>query len=204
MLSSSSEGGRNMKRLLLVVLPVSVLLSGGAWAQCQYAAEPLIVSTVSAAEPEVALSDPLMLSTALPADAAAPSPLPYSLKLASVNGISLADDLKTIYELKGEPTRVVQDEVLKSSRTYYFKDCTVGMSDGAVQNVVVPASAGQVEIDGQTFPLELNKLKEKLGTPFFISEDGMVYKNGYNALKIYLDAVTGQIGSVSYFHQGVQ
>jgi hypothetical protein len=174
-----------MNRKRWMVLPISVLLSGFIWTQSETSETPVMAASISTA----------VLET---------KPIPYSLHLASVNGISLSDDLKTIYELKGQPTSIEQDEVLKTLRTYYFKDCIIGMSDGAVQNIVVPAAVGSVEIDGQTVPLELNTLKEKLGTPFFISEDGIVYKDGLNVFKIFLNIETGQVSSVSYFHSGVQ
>jgi hypothetical protein len=193
-----------LNRKLLVVLPVSMILTWGIWAQKDYYDRPVIAMSEAAAD--TGSTDPQLTTTASEADAFATEDvsLSYPLRLASLNGISLSDDLKTIYEIKGEPLRIVEDEIFKSSRTYVFQDCTIGMTDGAVKNIVVPVSAIKIEIDGQTIPLELERLKEKLGTPFFISEDGIVYKDGDYVIKIYLDNQTGLVHSVSYFHSGLQ
>jgi hypothetical protein len=122
-----------------------------------------------------------------------------SFPLAAVNGVSLGDDIKTIYEIKGTPLSVKQDEILKSAKLYAFEDCQIGFADGAIQYVSVSVSAGQIEIDGHTMPMNLALLKSTLGKPYFEAEDGIVYKVRNNALKIYIEPATGQLTSVHFF-----
>ncbi|MFH5186390.1 hypothetical protein ACHHV8_29340 [Paenibacillus sp. TAB 01] len=139
-----------------------------------------------------------------PVEESGPSGAESLMKLDRVNGVSIADDLKTIYEIKGEPISKQRDDVLRLSQVYSYKDCSIGLVDGAIQYVVVPASAGTIDIDGQIIPIDLAKLGEKLGTPYFISEDGIVYKNRNHALKIFLDPDTGEIDNIHYFHAAAE
>lgn len=118
----------------------------------------------------------------------------------TVNGLSLTDDLKTVYEMKGQPSAIIQDEILTSLKTYQFEDCSITMIDGSIEYVAIPGTVQQLDIDGQRIPMDLASMKKKLGTPYFVSEDGIVYRNGANALKIYLDPATNKIMSVHYFH----
>ncbi|MFE5321039.1 hypothetical protein ACFQ88_20245 [Paenibacillus sp. NPDC056579] len=118
----------------------------------------------------------------------------------TVNGVALTDDLKTVYEMKGQPSAIVQDEIIKNIKTYQFDDCSITMIDGAIEYVVVPGTASRIDIDGQLIPLNLASIKKKLGTPYFVSEDGIVYRNGTNALKIYIDPASNKLMSVHYFH----
>ncbi|WP_051620626.1 hypothetical protein [Paenibacillus sp. UNC451MF] len=122
----------------------------------------------------------------------------------TINGLSLTDDLKTVFEMKGQPLSIKQDEILPSLKTYTFEDCSIIMTDGSIEYVVVPASVGKLDIDGQLLPMDIVKLKEKLGKPYFVSEDGIVYKDGVNVLKIYTDTVSGKVTSVHYFHEAAQ
>ncbi|WP_282937738.1 hypothetical protein [Paenibacillus sp. RC67] len=122
----------------------------------------------------------------------------------TVNGLSLTDDLKTVFEMKGQPLSILQDEILPSLKTYTFKDCSITLVDGAIEYLVVPAAAGKLDIDGQLLPMDIVKLKETLGEPYFVSEDGIVYKDGANALKIYIDTASGKVTSVHYFHEAAQ
>jgi hypothetical protein len=123
----------------------------------------------------------------------------FTFPLASVSGVSLGDDIKTIYELKGNPLSVKQDDILPSSKIYTFEDCQIGMSNGAIQYVSVPAAAGQINIDGQVLPLKLDELKNKLGKPYFEAEDGIVYRVRNNALKMYVDPANGSLVAVHFF-----
>jgi hypothetical protein len=193
-----------MNKLLGIVVPFSLLLTGGIWEQSQtYDAPAITMGTSPAAEIQEAAGDwPLTAAVVSTAAAVETVPLSPLLQFGAVNGIALSDDLKTIYELKGQPVSIIEDKILPSSRTYLFKDCEINVADGAIQNITVPATIGKVDIDGITFPFD--KLKERLGMPFFVSEDGLVYKKGNYAFKIFLDVHDSHIQYVSYFHVGDQ
>ncbi|MEK3912938.1 hypothetical protein [Paenibacillus sp. FSL H7-0331] len=195
-----------MNKLLGVGLPLAMLVTGGLWTQYQEYEHPVLTTSVSAVAENIAATDITTATYMTPEVTAAgtsASETPSSLlRFGSVNGIALSDDLKTIVELKGEPLSMIQDEIIKSSRTYLFKDCEINIVDGAVQSVTVGAAVGKVEIDGISFSFD--KLKDRLGMPYFISEDGIVYKKGNMAFKIFMDPHDNHIKSVSYFHAGNQ
>lgn len=214
-----------MKRLPWLALLAALFISVDVWAFHEIYKEPDAIQpapAAAAAVSETSAEPPQHASLAVvnsqayagitTADIPAAPAVPQSggsspssgvesrFKLATVNGLSLADDLKTMYEIKGEPLFIQRDDVLRLSKVFTYEDCSIGMVDGSIQYVVVPASAGKIEIDGQVLPIDLAKLKEQLGTPYFISEDGIVYKNRSNALKLFLDPDTGEITSIHYFH----
>lgn len=126
------------------------------------------------------------------------------LHFQTVNGLSLTDDMKTVFEMKGQPLSIVKDDILPSLKTYKFEDCSITLVDGSIEYLVVPAAAGKLDIDGELLPMEIARLEEKLGAPYFISEDGIVYKDGDKALKLYIDTASGKITSVHYFHEALQ
>jgi len=126
------------------------------------------------------------------------------LPFHTVNGLSLTDDLKTVYEMKGQPSAIIQDEILQSLQTYQFDDCFVTMIDGSIEYIAVPGKLKQIDIDGERISMDAESLRRKLGSPYFIGEDGIVYKSGVNALKIYLDPRNGDVLSVHYFHTASQ
>ncbi|MDF2959872.1 MAG: hypothetical protein K0S39_1607 [Paenibacillus sp.] len=196
-----------MKRLPWMTVLSGLVVGAGIWTPFLIQKEPaLAMSEAVPAEAAIVARAPVPAAYAAvsvpEAGGSLPSPektKPFTFRLATINGVSLADDIKTVYEMKGTPLSVKQDEIMKSMKTYTFEDCVIGMSDGAIQFVKVPAAAGQIEIDGQILPLKLEELKSKLGQPFFVAEDGIVYKAGYHALKIFLDAETGELASVHFF-----
>ncbi|CAG7652071.1 hypothetical protein ACFQI7_19345 [Paenibacillus allorhizosphaerae] len=129
---------------------------------------------------------------------------PSRFALNSLNGVSLSDDISTIFEMKGAPLSVSRDELITSVETYRFKDCTVVVIGDFIQYIELPQSSDEVNIDGEPLPLELSELQAKLGTPYFESEDGIVYKNGSRALKIYTTAGSNKVNSIHYFNTATQ
>ncbi|CAG7638572.1 hypothetical protein PAESOLCIP111_03955 [Paenibacillus solanacearum] len=129
---------------------------------------------------------------------------PSGFALNSLNGVSLSDDIAEIFEKKGEPLSVSRDELITSIETYRFNDCTVVVIGDFIQYIEVPRSSEEVKIDGEPLPLELSGLQDKLGAPYFESEDGIVYKNGTKALKIYTTAGSDKVNSIHYFNTATQ
>ncbi|PUA34849.1 hypothetical protein C8Z91_33800 [Paenibacillus elgii] len=125
---------------------------------------------------------------------------PVKWPLERVNGISVTDDLKTLYELKGKPKAEENDPLFKDERTFVYDDCRVGLYDNFVQYVMVPVQAGTIEIDGKKLEMKADTLRQTLGTPDWTGEDGIVYKRGQRAFKLFLDEHTGKLLSVHYFH----
>lgn len=127
---------------------------------------------------------------------------PSSFKLERVNGVSVQDDLKTVYEIKGAPLAVEEDKWLPGLRVFVYEDCRVGLYEQFVQYVMVPAKdGGRIEVDGKRLRLDAGKLREALGEPQFMAEDGIVYRRGSAVLKLFIDPETGRLESVHYFHE---
>ncbi|WP_159888590.1 hypothetical protein [Paenibacillus puerhi] len=137
---------------------------------------------------------------------AAPAAIPQladaPLPLERINGLAVTDDLKTIYELKGEPIAVETEPLFPDERILIYEDCKVGLYLQSVQAVMVPASVGEIVIDGRKLPLDAEELKAVLGTPDWVAEDGIVYKHGGNALKLFIDPEQDKLLSVHLFHNG--
>jgi hypothetical protein len=192
---------KRWKLIMPIMLLPSLLLAGGIWVQNQAYEKPVLTMSMPAGE-QAAASDSYSSVTPTAAAIAKLTPPTPPLLLASVNGILLSDDLSKILEVKGEPLSIVQDEIVKASQTYLYKDCEINMTDGIIQSIVVPAVVGKVIIDGVIIPFD--QLKEKLGTPFFVSEDGLVYRVGNHAFKIFGDESEGSIHYISFFHVAAQ
>ncbi|MGG2196956.1 hypothetical protein [Paenibacillus validus] len=125
-----------------------------------------------------------------------------TFKLERVNGLSVTDDLKTVYEIKGEPKAVETDPLFKEERVLVYEDCKVGLHNNFVRFIVVSAAEAEtVDIDGKTLPLDAVKLQDALGKPDWIAEDGVVYRSHSRALKLFIDAETGKLTAVHYFHR---
>lgn len=120
--------------------------------------------------------------------------------LERVNGISVTDDLKTLYKMKGRPKAEETDPLFKDERIFVYDDCRIGLYDQFVQYVMIPVQAGTIEIDGTKLEMNADTLRQTLGTPDWAGEDGIVYKRGQRALKLFLDEHTGKLLSVHYFH----
>ncbi|SDE08033.1 hypothetical protein SAMN02799630_04627 [Paenibacillus sp. UNCCL117] len=167
-------------------------ITGDAWRE---PAPALAASRLHAEEgPILALAEPVSFAAT---DAAA-----GRLPLERINGLALTDDLKTIYELKGEPLGEEDDQLFPDERVLVFEDCKVGLYKQSVQAVIVPASAGEIVIDEERLPLNADKLRAVLGEPDWVAEDGIVYKRERHALKVFLDAEDGSLLSVHLFHHG--
>jgi hypothetical protein len=187
-----------MKMWMWSILLFSVFLAGAGLLKYQMANQPILSVSASASggNNKVAFSNTIspVAPKAMVAEAN-PSP---PLLLNSVNGILLSDDLSKVREVKGDPLNVLEDPVLKTSQTHLYSDCEIHIRDGVVQSVVVQSSVGKVILDGEIIPFD--QLKQRLGTPFFVSEDGLVYRKGNHAFKLFMDENASSIKFISFFH----
>ncbi|WP_426449778.1 hypothetical protein ACP26L_32710 [Paenibacillus sp. S-38] len=121
-------------------------------------------------------------------------------KLQRVNGLAMSDDLKTLYEIKGEPLAVEKDPLFKDEQIFVYEDCRVGLYQNFIQYILVPAASGTIDIDGVRLELSAEALRQALGEPDWKAEDGVVYQRGQAALKLFLSPESGKLTSVQYFH----
>lgn len=148
---------------------------------------------------EAAFSSPETGGAMLAVLPAEPAATPYAFRLERLNGVSVSDDLKTVYEMKGQPKRIDTDPLLKHERLFIYDDCQIGLYDNFIQYIIAPGGAETIDIDGQRVTMELGALKQALGTPSLIAEDGIVYRKGQMALKLFVDPVSGKLTSVHLF-----
>jgi hypothetical protein len=122
------------------------------------------------------------------------------LQVVRVCGIAIQDDLKTVHEMKGEPLQIESFPENKRERVLVYEDCRIGLFDQFVRYVKVPAEARQIEINSTLLNMQLNELRELLGDPYHVGEDGLVYRYGPTALKLALDESGERLASVDFFH----
>ncbi|MFS0837951.1 hypothetical protein [Paenibacillus sp. 1P03SA] len=122
-----------------------------------------------------------------------------SVKLEHVNGISLSDDENTIVKHKGEPTSVRKDEFFGDTKILEYPDCSVAVGEYGVEYVEVTPEHKQITIDGKRVANNLQALEKTLGEPYWVAEDGLVYTQDSQALKLFVDPDSGRLKSVQFF-----
>jgi hypothetical protein len=123
----------------------------------------------------------------------------YNLQL--VEGISLYDDQQAVIENLGVPENIKRDPFTKELEIYQYPGINVGFSLGYVNYVKVLPEAGVIQIDSSTIPMTLEAVSGELGKPDFIAEDGLVFKRQQAVIKLFIDAETGRLTSIDYFHR---
>jgi|GEM_PF-3014924 len=129
------------------------------------------------------------------ADSGAPAP---EFAFETINGVAMDVDLSEVLAVLGEPTERTTDELL-GTEEYHYPGMTVGLYEGLVDYVVVPASAGSVRIGDTETLLELAQLRELLGEPDLVADDGLVYVRGPFALKLFTDAEGSALSTMEVF-----
>lgn len=126
---------------------------------------------------------------------------PYIESFESLAGVSLYMPEEELLRVKGTPLAVTPDP-WQECLEYVYADVSAGICNGLVLYVhVTPEQAGH-------FGLQLNEweinpaqdnIRELLGSPDFVAEDGDVYLRGNDALKIYRNAQTGEWEGIDLF-----
>jgi hypothetical protein len=123
-----------------------------------------------------------------------------AFQLASVNGISLNDTKKTISEKKGKPLSITKDPDMPELEIYAYPQMKVGFSDETVDFVEISAAAGIIQIDDTPIPSTIDDIKEALGEPDYVAEDGIVFQRKDALLKLFINSVTLKLSSIDYYH----
>jgi len=140
--------------------------------------------------------------SAMPAAAPAevtPAGTSGSIKLERVNGISLSDDVNAIVKRKGEPNSIRKDEFFGDTKILEYSDCRVAVGEYGVEYVEVTPDHKQINLDGKPVANNLQALEKTLGEPYWVAEDGLVYTQDSQALKLFIDPDSGQLKSVHFF-----
>ncbi|WP_042162657.1 hypothetical protein [Paenibacillus gorillae] len=123
-----------------------------------------------------------------------------SYPLHSVNGLTLDDDPAAVADKLGKPQNVVQDEWLAELQIYEYTDMDIAFRDGWLDYVEISGGADVLQIDGNELPATEAAIREALGQPDFIAEDGIVFQRGEALLKLFIDPHTGKLQSIAYYH----
>lgn len=123
------------------------------------------------------------------------------LPLLTVNHVSLYDDRASVIRKLGEPESVSHDPHLSGAEMFRYPDMNVYFYDGFVDFVEIPEGTEVLLIDDVLLPATLQHLKEALGEPDYVTEDGIVYERGDALLKLFFDAGTERLTSITYFHR---
>jgi hypothetical protein len=118
----------------------------------------------------------------------------------SVNGISLYDTKESIKAKFGSPQAITQDPNLIELETYVYPMMKVGFSYGTADYVEVPAEAGSILIDDVHVATTVEAMKEALGEPDYIAEDGIVFQRRDALIKLFIDPMTRQPTVIHYYH----
>jgi hypothetical protein len=121
-------------------------------------------------------------------------------KFENVNGISLYDDVKAVIDKLGQPLSKRNDPMFAELEVYAFPEMNIGFSDGIVNYVEVLAAAETVNIDGVSIPIDQEGLKNALGEPDFVAEDGIVFQRNAALIKLFKDIETHEVTSIHYYH----
>ncbi|WP_040952117.1 hypothetical protein [Gorillibacterium massiliense] len=121
------------------------------------------------------------------------------LLLSSVNGVTLGDDRQSVADKKGVPFAIQHDTVEPDAETYDYGYMSVTFSGTAVERVSIPAEADTFKVEGTVVSIDPASIREALGDPDYIAEDGLVYQRGELLLKVFLDAEKKRIVSIDYY-----
>ncbi|WP_020618825.1 hypothetical protein [Paenibacillus daejeonensis] len=115
-----------------------------------------------------------------------------------VNGLDLDADADTVLQLLGDPEERTTDPLL-GTEEYHYAAQTVGLYEDLVDYIIVPASAGQVQLGNVTIPLDMEQLKQHLGEPDYTAEDGLVYVQQEVCLKLFYGENEAELDSVQIY-----
>ncbi|MFE4714058.1 hypothetical protein ACFRAM_24745 [Paenibacillus sp. NPDC056722] len=128
-------------------------------------------------------------------------PTSYLDSFDSLAGVSLDTTQEELLLIKGTPLHIAQDPWLDCLE-YQYEDMSAGVYAGQVIYVHVAPHQARLYgllINGVKIEPEKDVLREVLGTPYFMAEDGDVYMRGNIALKIYRNPATGTWDGIDLF-----
>ena len=130
--------------------------------------------------------------------------LQQQFKLQTVNGISLYDDPGRVIAKIGEPDFITEDEHFKDIMIFQYPGMNVLFSDEILYCVEILEGVQTLLVDDISITATVEDLKAELGEPDFITEDGIVFERDEALLKIFIDADSNKLNSISYFHRGTE
>lgn len=116
----------------------------------------------------------------------------------TLNGISLTDNKQDVIRKLGTPVRIEHEELTGITKLDY-EDMEVGVRNGYTEYVHVKPSAASFQVEDQHIGMTTDQIRTSLGKPYFRAEDGDVYLENHQALKVFIDRDSGEIGGIDLF-----
>jgi hypothetical protein len=119
----------------------------------------------------------------------------------SLAGVSLYATEEELVQSKGEPTHIARDP-WQNCLEYQYNEMSAGVCAGRVLYVHVTPDQARLyglSLNDVKLDPEQGSIRELLGTPHFVAEDGEVYMRGNIALKVYRNGTTGEWEGVDLF-----
>lgn len=116
----------------------------------------------------------------------------------TVNDVSLYDTEADLIASHGQPLRLQEDRLLGSTE-YIYNDILVGINNGIVCYVRVNKDAAYLKVNNDYMEMTPESIKEALGEPDFVADDGEVYIRDHHAIKVYLNPDNGKLQHVEFF-----
>lgn len=122
----------------------------------------------------------------------------------TLNDISLDDSIDDILANKGQPIHKEHDPYLGCPE-YQFKDVTVGLCEdtGVVNYVHIDASEKRLKLNQEWIDMNIEAIRDVLGKPYYVAEDGEVFLRGSQALKVYMKPGSNYIEGIDLFDESV-
>lgn len=126
-------------------------------------------------------------------------PIEQQKEFETVNDISLQDTKSEVLSKKGYPQHTEKDVIL-GSKEFIYDDVTIGIIDGTVTYIQVKNDAPYLKVNDVYMELTPRSIKDTLGKPDYVAEDGDVYIRGHQAVKVYLDEDQG-LKQIEFFDE---
>jgi hypothetical protein len=125
------------------------------------------------------------------------------LTFDTINGVSLFDSRDKVVAELGEPLEKIEHEFNQDMVNYDYGHMQILFIGDSIQNIAIPASEEDVQLDTQTLPMDQNQIAAILGEPHLKAEDGILYLADGVYIKIFFKPNSMSMDSVHFFTQGI-
>lgn len=122
------------------------------------------------------------------------------IKLNTVNGISLYDEVSTVTAKLAAPEQIITDPHFIEYKMYVYANMTISFRNDIMDSVEVSANASTVMLDQVELPITIEAIQLALGEPDYVAEDGLVFQRNEALLKLFIDQDSKQLQSIAFYH----
>ncbi|MGF6357705.1 hypothetical protein ABIE27_005668 [Paenibacillus sp. 4624] len=122
----------------------------------------------------------------------------------TLNGVSLEDGKHELFTELGQPVAIEEDPYMGCPE-YHFRHVNVGICEDTdmIQFIHVDGSHDDLNLNGNSIPMQIDAIHQVLGEPYTVAEDGEVFLRGHYAIKVYMKPGSDQIEGVDFFDDTV-